>query len=92
MKITVQITVESALDQPKVIQQVAHLERGPSLQPATLGLSLAEARAILAGLEQTIVERQCAEWVAQEQRCPRCGQPRACKGHHAIVFRTPLAN
>jgi hypothetical protein len=90
MKITVQITAESALDQPEVIQQVARLERGPSLEPATLGLSLAEARAILAGLEQTIVERQCAEWVAVEQRCPRCGQPRACKGHHAIALRTPF--
>src|SRR5690242_11123919 len=90
MEIKVQITVESALGQPAVIQQVARLERGPSLQPATLGLSLAEARTILAGLEQTMVECQCAEWVAQEQRCPRCGRPRACKGHHAIVFRTPF--
>jgi hypothetical protein len=90
MKITVQIAVESAPGQPDVIQQVAQLERGPSLQPATLGLSLADARSILAGLEQTIVERQCAEWLALEQRCPRCGRPRACKGHHAIVLRTPF--
>ena len=50
----------------------------------------AEARAILAGLEQTIAERQGAEWVAQGQRCPRCGQPRAYKGHHRIVLRTPF--
>jgi hypothetical protein len=52
MKLTVQITVESAQGQPEVIQEVARLERGP-LQPDTLGLSLAEARSILAGLEQT---------------------------------------
>ena len=90
MKITVQITVESALGQPEVIQQVAHLERGPCLQPATLGLSLAEARAILAGLEQTMVQGQAAEFVAQAGRCPRCGRPRACKGHHPIRFRTPF--
>ena len=89
-KITVQIAVESALGQLEVIQQVALLERWPSLQPTTLGLSLAEARSILAGLEQTIVERQCAEWVALEQRCPRCGRLRAYKGHHAIVLRTPF--
>ena len=90
MKVTVQIAMKSAPGQPEVIQQVARLERGPSLHPATLGLSLAEARAILAGLEQTIAERRGAEWVAQGQRCPRCGRPRACKGHHRIVLRTPF--
>jgi hypothetical protein len=72
MKLTVQITVESALGQPDVIQQVARLERG-ALQPDTLGLTLAEAHSILTGLEQTMVERQSAELVAQEQCCPRCG-------------------
>src|SRR4051794_4254067 len=90
MKITVQIAVESAPGQPEVIQQVTRLERGPCLQPATLGLSLAEARAILAGLEQTMVQGQAVEFVAQVGRCPRCGRQRACKGHHAIVFRTPF--
>jgi hypothetical protein len=89
MEIKVQITVRSEAGESEVLE-VARLERGPSLQPATLGLSLAEARSILAGLEQTMVERQCAEWVAGEQRCPRCGRPRACKGHHRIVFRTPF--
>jgi hypothetical protein len=53
MEITVQIAVESALGQPEVIRQVARLEHGPSLEPATLGLSLAEAGSILAGPEQT---------------------------------------
>lgn len=89
MKITVQIAVELAPGKPEVIQPVARLERGPALQPATLGVFLTEARSILASLEQMVVERQCAEWTAQQQRCPRCGQPRACKGHHAIVLRTP---
>ena len=89
MQIKVQITVKSAQGEPEAIQEVARLERGP-LQPDTLGLSLAEARAILAGLEQTIAQHQVAEFIAQVQRCPRCGQERACKGHHRIVFRTPF--
>jgi hypothetical protein len=62
MKITVQIAVESTLGQPEVIRQVARLERGRSLVPATLGLSLAEARSILVGREQMIVERPCVEF------------------------------
>jgi hypothetical protein len=89
MKIEVQIIVKSDEGQGEVIREVAHLERG-ALRPETLGLSLAEARAILAGLEQTVVERQAAEFIGQERRCPRCGRERACKGHHAIVFRTPF--
>jgi hypothetical protein len=89
MKITVQITVRSDEGQAEAVQEVARLERG-LLQPETLGLSLAEARSILAGLEQSLVERQVAEFIAQEKRCPRCGQPRACKDCQSIVFRTPF--
>jgi hypothetical protein len=37
-----------------------------------------------------MAEGQTAEFVAQAQRCPSCGQLRACKGHHPIVFRTPF--
>jgi hypothetical protein len=89
MEITVQITVKSRAGEPEVIQEVACLERGP-LRADTLGLSLAEARAILAGLEQTMVEQQAIEFATQEWRCPRCGRQRACKGHHQIRFRTPF--
>jgi hypothetical protein len=89
MKITVQIATQPDEGQPAVFQEVACLERG-ALRPDTLGLSLSEARSILAALEQTMAERQTAEFVTQAQRCPRCGRQRACKGHHAIVFRTPF--
>jgi hypothetical protein len=89
MKITVQIAVQSDEGQAAVIQEVACLERS-ALRPDTLGLSLVEARSILAGLEQTMAQRQAAEFVAQERRCLHCGQERACKGHHRIVFRTPF--
>jgi hypothetical protein len=88
MKITVQISVKSGEGESEMVE-VARLDRG-SLRPDTLGLSLTEARSILAGLEQSLVERQAAEFIAQEQRCPRCGRDRTCKGHHRIVFRTPF--
>ena len=61
MEIKVQITVKSQAGQPEVIQEVVSLKRGP-LRPATLGLSLAEARSILAGLEQIMVEQQATEF------------------------------
>ena len=68
---------------------MAHLDRG-TLRPETLGLTLAEARSILAGIEQTVVEQQAAEFIAQQRMCSRCGHERSCKGRHQIVFRTPF--
>jgi hypothetical protein len=89
MKITIQITVESNDGQLNVAQEVAHLDRG-TLRPETLGLTLAEARSILAGIEQTVVEQQAAEFMAQQRACSHCGHERPCKGRHHIVFRTPF--
>ena len=68
MKIKIQITVESDDGQLNVAQDVAHLDRG-TLRPETLGLTLAEARSILAGIEQTLVERHAAEFMAQQRTC-----------------------
>ena len=59
MKIQVQITIQPE-GQAEVVHEVARLERGP-LRPDTLGLSLAEARSILAGLERTMAEGQAAQ-------------------------------
>ena len=89
MKIKIQITVESDDGQLNVAQDVAHLDRG-TLRPETLGLTLAEARSILAGIEQTVVEQQAAEFMAQQRTCSHCGHERSCKGRHHIVFRTPF--
>jgi hypothetical protein len=89
MKITVQITIQSDEGQAEVVQEVAQLERGP-LQPETLGLSLAEARAILARLEYTMAERQAAEFIDQKRPCPCCGRQRAWKDLQSIVYRTPF--
>ena len=89
MKIKIQITVESDYGQLNVAQDVAHLDRG-TLRPETLGLTLAEARSILAGIEQRVVEQQAAEFMAQQRICSHCGHERSWKGRHHIVFRTPF--
>ena len=72
-----------------MVQEVAHLDRG-ILRPETPGLTLAEARSILAGIEQTVVEQQAAEFMAQQRTCSHCGHERSWKGRHHIVFRTPF--
>jgi hypothetical protein len=87
MKIKIQITIESDAGNPAMLQEVAQLDRG-TLRAETLGLTLAEARSIFAGIEQTVVEQQAAESIAPKRTCSRCGHERSCKGRHHIVFRT----
>ncbi len=89
MKIKIQITVETEEGKPEMVQEVAQLEHG-DLRPEALGLTLAEARSILAGIQQVMAEQQAADFVAQRQSCSQCGKPRPHKGQHEIVFRTPF--
>src|SRR5690349_15187124 len=62
-----------------------------------LGLSLAEAKALLAGVQQRLVTAQAASYAARHRGCPVCGRPRCSKGPYPILFRTafgvvPLAS
>src|SRR5689334_18132600 len=62
-----------------------------------LGLSLAEAKALLAGVQQRLVTAQAASYAARHRGCPVCGRRRRSKGPSPIVFRTafgtvPLAS
>jgi hypothetical protein len=60
------------------------------LCPAGLGLSLAEAKEITAGIQQVLTDVQVAEWQAGQRACPGGRNRRSLKGHHPIVFRTPF--
>jgi hypothetical protein len=63
MKIRVQVIVESDDGVGEMVQEIAQLERG-QLRPEELGLTLAEAKGLLEGLQRTVVEQQIAEyWV-----------------------------
>jgi hypothetical protein len=44
---------------------------------ATLGLSLAEAKSVLAGLQRHLVQTQAEEHCQVRRRCPRCGGQRS---------------
>jgi hypothetical protein len=89
MRVRIQVIIESEAIATAVVQEVATLERGP-LQPEGLGLTLAEARDLLRGVQETMTAGQVAEFVARQERCPSCGQVRPRKGRHEIVYRTPF--
>jgi hypothetical protein len=87
MRVRIQVVVESEAGDAPIVQDIATLERGP-LQPEGLGLTLAEAKDLLRRVQESMVTHQVAEFVAQQEGCPDCGQARPRKGRHAIVYRT----
>jgi len=86
MKLTVQLVIEPG-DGSTVVTEVATLER-EALTEATLGLTLAESKTILAGVQETMVAQQVASDRSAQQTCPACGARRRYKGHHQIVVRS----
>lgn len=87
MKIRIQVVIEAENGKPEKIEEIVRLERG-SLRSEELGLTLAEAKTLLHGMQQTVVNDQIAEYLDQFQNCPHCGAQRHRKGQHPIVYRT----
>ena len=87
MKIRIQIVMEAANGESERIEDIAELERS-SLQPETLGLTLAESKTLLQGIQQRMVSEQVTEYMAQFNTCPDCGARRTKKGQHSLVYRT----
>jgi len=86
MRVTIQVLIEHD-DEPPIVDRIVCLERA-ALTSDTLGLTLAEAKTVLAQLQDVMVTQQAAAYVAQQQTCPHCGAQRRCKGHHPIVVRS----
>ena len=61
-------------------KQVHEVDAGGSATPgcsaATVGLSLAETKAVLADLQRHLVQAQAEEHCQIRRRCPRCGKQR----------------
>lgn len=53
-----------------------------------LGLTLAEAKALLLELQRQVLSRQVAAFLAARTPCPNCGRARGLKDHKTILFRT----
>jgi hypothetical protein len=87
MRMRIQVVVESEPSAAPVVHEIATLARGP-LQSDGLGLTLAEAKDLLRGVQETMVAEQVAEFETQQACCPGCGQPRRRNGRHEIVYRT----
>jgi hypothetical protein len=73
------------------IQELAYLEReNEGLEG--IGITLVEAKALLATLQKQVVEQQIAAYLAVQQRYPQCAQAFRHKDQHPLVFRTLFGN
>ena len=89
MQVKVQVITLSD-DGEESLQEVACVERD-ELTPASLGLAIADSKAILQGIQTVVVEWQMHEYLNSQRHCSQCGKLRHRKGSHHIVFRTVLA-
>lgn len=87
MRITLQVVVQDEGETPATVTEIAQFER-TAFDAGSLGLHLAEAKALLSKLQRTMVAAQVAEMVARSSVCPKCGAPITCKWHHRLVFRS----
>ena len=87
MKIKVHLVIDDDDGHEATITDVVVLEKACQ-QIEQVGLTLAEAKSLLAALQQQIVERQAAAFLARCMHCQTCGTALRTKGHHALTFRT----
>lgn len=87
MPIKVQLIFENEAGGPAVVQEVAQLARD-ALSPATLGLTLSEAKTVLQSLQRYLTEQQVADYQRQQLPCPECRQQRRVKDSCQLVYRT----
>lgn len=84
----VQIQLRILGDDNAVIDdgEILHLDKGDDRLEA-IGLSLDEAKRLLAGVQDHVVAAQAASHAARHRCCPSCGRRLRRKGHKRIVFR-----
>ena len=87
MKIKIQVVIELDNGNTQTIQEVSKIERS-GLQPENLGLSIAESKVLLQNIQSTLVERQVAEYLAQNSSCLHCEKKLLHKDKRTIVYRT----
>jgi uncharacterized coiled-coil protein SlyX len=73
MKIKVQLIVCAENGREEQVQEVAMVEK-PHQRIEHLGFTLAEAKQLLATLQQHLVEQQATAFVAAHTQCDHCGK------------------
>lgn len=86
MQIKIQIIIEHE-DKSTTAHDISSFDR-EELSVATLGLTLAEHKTITTKMQQTMIDAQVKDYLAQQRSCSRCEKLKSIKGYHPIIFRT----
>ena len=87
MPFKVQLVFEDEAGGPAVVQDVAQIERD-ALSPATLGLTLGDAKTVLHGIQRHLVTQQVEDFQQQQLTCPDCQQPRRIKDRRRLMYNS----
>src|SRR5664279_4276456 len=87
MKWTIKLVFE-AVPGSCVEHELGIIERAEVISPATVGLTIAEGKALLASLQQQVVTAQVQQHVATFRSCPQCGSAFRTKGHYQSTLRS----
>lgn len=87
MRITVQVVIEHDDQNGPELHEVAQLDRD-ELAAGTVGLQLAEAKQLLASVQEVVAAEQVRSCLQARVACPHCGRPRRHKDARTITLRT----
>src|SRR5665213_1225090 len=91
MKWTLKLVSEVVPGKPTEYE-VATIERIEKFSPATVGLTISEGKAILAGLQKQMVTAQVQHHGASIHSCPGCGRAFRTKGYYQSTLRSVYGN
>jgi hypothetical protein len=84
----VMVEVSGAVGAKQVHEMHTRCSATPGCSAATVGLSLAEAKVVLAGLQRHLVQAQAEEHCQIRRRCPRRGEQRSLKDRRPRQLRS----
>jgi hypothetical protein len=87
MRWTIKLIFEATPGSP-VEHEVGLIERAEEISPASVGLTIAEGKALLASLQEQIVTAQVQQHVANIKPCRRCGKSFRTKGYYHSTLRS----
>ena len=92
MKYTIQRVTET--ENGESVQEIACLEREIPEIPGieSVGITLAEAKTLLLGIQQALVGHQVSAYLERHRNCQDCGKALLSKGDHTLLFRTLFGN
>src|SRR5258707_9478839 len=87
MKWTVKLVAE--LGQGKALErEIATIEREDQVSPASIGLTIAEGKSVMEGLQRELVTAQMEQHGAAIQSCQQCGRAFRTKGYYQSTLRS----